>query len=243
MSMQNFDHKTAALNEAPVNNLQEKTLAEAFKSMPLIRLFLLHVFIIVLSNYSVQIPITVLGIETTVGTFTFPFVFVTTDLTVRLYGAHLARKVIFCAMFPALIASYIVGTIFSFGEYQGVHALATFSIFVFRIAMASFGAYILGQLMDILVFQRLRKLKAWWAAPSASAIVGNLLDTFTFFSIAFYKCVDPYMAENWVHIAWVDYAVKLLVCLILFVPIYGMFLAFLSKYVFRRPITGVGILN
>lgn len=241
MSSQNLDSNIPSPTDPMMN--QEGSLSAAFKNFPLIRLFLLHVFIIVLSNYTVQIPITVLGIETTVGTFTFPFVFVTTDLTVRLYGAALARKVIFCAMIPALIASYIVGTIFSFGTYQGFAALTTFSIFVFRIAMASFGAYILGQLMDIIVFQRLRKLKAWWAAPAASSVFGNLLDTFAFFSIAFYECVDPYMAANWVHLAWVDYAVKLIVCLVLFVPIYGMFLAFLSKYVFRRPISTVGLLN
>lgn len=210
---------------------------------PLRRLFLLHIFIIVLSNYAVQIPVTIFGIETTVGTFTFPFVFVTTDLTVRLYGAHMARRVIFYAMVPALILSYIVGTIFAFGEFQGIAALGTFSIFVFRIAAASFGAYLFGQLADILVFQRLRRLKQWWPAPAASSVFGNLLDTFSFFSIAFYQCVDPYMAENWVHLAWVDYAVKLIVCLALFVPIYGMFLAFLSKYVFHRPLNSVGILG
>ena len=76
--------------------------------LPLVRLFLLHIFIIVLSNYAVQIPITVLGIETTVGTFTFPFVFVTTDLTVRLYGAQLARKVIFCAMLLPVILDIMI---------------------------------------------------------------------------------------------------------------------------------------
>ena len=137
-----------------------------------------------------------LGIETTVGTFTFPFVFVTTDLTVRLYGAHKARKVIFYAMLPALVISYFVGTLFAFGQFQGFAALGTFSIFVFRIAAASFGAYIFGQLADILVFQRLRKLPRWWPAPAASSIFGNLLDTFAFFSIAFYQCVDPYMGPD-----------------------------------------------
>lgn len=212
-------------------------------SLPLKRLFLLHIFIIVISNYTVQIPITVFGIETTIGTFTFPFVFVTTDLTVRLYGADFARRVIFFAMFPALVVSYVVGTIFEFGTFQGVAALGTFSIFVFRIAAASFGAYLLGQVTDILVFQRLRKLPYWWVAPAASSVFGNLLDTFAFYSIAFYKCVDPYMAENWVALGWVDYAVKLTVCLMLFVPIYGIFLAFLSKYVFHRPLNAVGVLS
>ena len=211
--------------------------------LPLKRLFFLHVFIIVLSNYAVQIPITILGIDSTVGTFTFPFVFVTTDLTVRLYGPKLARKVVLTAMFPALVVSYFVGALFEQGVFQGFGALATFSIFVFRIAAASFGAYLLGQMADILVFQRLRMLPKWWPAPAASAVFGNMLDTAAFFFIAFYQCSVPYMAENWFNLGVVDYSFKLLVCLVIFVPIYGMFLAFLSKYVFHRPFNGVGILN
>lgn len=213
------------------------------KDFPLFRLFLLHTFIIVISNYAVQIPISVLGIETTVGTFTFPFVFVTTDLTVRLYGAQKARQVVLWAMLPALVISYFVGTLFAFGNFQGFAALGTFSIFVFRIAAASFAAYLLGQLVDILVFQRLRALAWWWPAPAASSIFGNLLDTFAFFSISFYHCVDPYMAANWVSLALVDYAVKLIVCLAIFVPIYGAFLAFLAKYVFHRSLNTVEALN
>ena len=205
------------LDCTPDKNMTQHNSTHGSMPLPLVRLFLLHIFIIVLSNYAVQIPITVLGIETTVGTFTFPFVFVTTDLTVRLYGAQLARKVIFC--------------------------LGTFSIFVFRIAAASFGAYILGQLADIFVFQKLRQLPRWWPAPAASSVFGNMLDTFAFFFIAFYQCVDPYMAENWFNLGVVDYIVKLLVCLVIFVPIYGIFLAFLSKYVFHRPLNAVGVLS
>lgn len=207
-------------------------------SFPFRSLFLLHAFIIVLSNYTVQIPITVLGVETTVGTFTFPFVFVATDLTVRLYGARSARKVIFAAMLPALILSYIVGTLFAFGEFQGFAALDDFSLFMFRIAVASFGAYLLGQLTDILVFNRLRRLKTWWIAPASSGIFGSLLDTFAFFSVAFFRCDDPYMAANWVSLAWVDYAVKVAVNLALFVPLYGMLLSFLSVYIFKRQLSG-----
>ncbi len=123
-------------------------------TFPLRKLFILHVFIIVLSNYAVQIPFTVFGLHTTWGAFTYPFIFITTDLTVRLYGATMARKVIFVAMIPALILSYIVGTIFESGNYQGLGALSVFSIFVFRIALASFGAYVLGQIADILVYCR-----------------------------------------------------------------------------------------
>ncbi len=208
---------------------------------PLTKLFCLHVFIIVLSNYAVQIPVTVLGIDTTFGTFTYPFIFLTTDLTVRLYGAIAARKVIFLAMLPALVISYFVGTLFAFGEYQGFGALTVFSIFVFRIAAASFSAYIVGQLADILVFSRLRRLKQWWPAPAASSIAGNALDTFVFYAIAFWQTTDAYMAENWVALGIVDYLVKIAASLALFVPLYGIILNALAKYVFRRPLTGIGI--
>ena len=88
-------------------------------SPTLCKLLSWHIFIIVLSNYAVQIPMNCFGITSTWGTFTYPFIFITTDLTVRIYGPHLARKVIFAAMIPALIASYFVGTLFAQGQYQG----------------------------------------------------------------------------------------------------------------------------
>ena len=203
-------------------------------SSTLYKLLMWHVFIIVLSNYAVQIPLSLFGIESTWGTFTYPFIFITTDLTVRLYGAHFARKVIFIAMFPALIASYFVGTIFAHGQFQGLNSLFIFSLFVFRIAAASFGAYVLGQIADILVFSRLRRLKQWWPAPACSSIAGNILDTFAFFFIAFYQSPDPYMAENWVSLGIVDCAVKMLCSVSLFVPLYRIVLSYLAKYVYKH---------
>ncbi|SPT69269.1 Inner membrane protein yhhQ [Anaerobiospirillum thomasii] len=205
-------------------------------TFPLRKLFILHVFIIVLSNYAVQIPFTVFGLHTTWGAFTYPFIFITTDLTVRLYGATMARKVIFVAMIPALILSYIVGTIFESGNYQGLGALSVFSIFVFRIALASFGAYVLGQIADILVFSRLRKLRQWWIAPSASSVAGNLLDTFAFFFIAFYQTTDAFMAAHWIELAWFDYFVKILACLMIFIPIYGVMLSLIARYILKKPL-------
>lgn len=211
-------------------------------NFPVKRLFLLHVFIIVISNYTVQIPIEIFNIESTVGTFTFPFVFITTDLTVRIFGSTKARYVIFYAMIPALIISYIIGTIFEHGHYQGIENLSSFSLFVFRIAAASFGAYVLGQLLDITVFQRLRQLPQWYLAPAASSIVGNMLDTFTFYFVSFYRCDDPYMAANWVSLGIVDYIVKLIVCLVLFVPIYGIFLSFIAKVFFKCNINNLRVM-
>ena len=209
-------------------------------SPTLCKLLSWHIFIIVLSNYAVQIPMNCFGITSTWGTFTYPFIFITTDLTVRIYGPHLARKVIFAAMIPALIASYFVGTLFAQGQYQGLTSLTDFSMFVFRISAASFSAYVIGQIADILVFSRLRRLKQWWPAPACSSVAGNILDTFVFFSVAFYQSPDPFMAANWVNIGIFDCTVKILCNVVLFVPLYGLILSYLAKFVFKRPLTAIG---
>jgi hypothetical protein len=183
-----------------------------------------HILVIIASNYLVQLPMTLFGWHTTWGAFSFPFIFLATDLTVRLLGKGPARKVIARVMLPALVASYAVSVIFHDGAFGGFAALATFNLFVFRIALGSFLAYVLGQLLDIQVFDRLRRLRHWWIAPVASTVFGSLADTFAFFSIAFWHSDDPFMAANWVEIASVDYGVKLAVSLVLFVPLYGVLL-------------------
>ncbi|WP_372868690.1 7-cyano-7-deazaguanine/7-aminomethyl-7-deazaguanine transporter, partial [Pseudomonas sp.] len=146
-----------------------------------------HMLIIIASNYLVQLPMTLLGWQTTWGAFSFPFIFLATDLTVRLLGKGPARQVIARVMLPALVVSYGVSVLFQSGSFAGVSALLAFNLFVARIALASFLAYVLGQLLDIQVFDRLRNLRHWWVAPAASTVLGNLLDTFAFFSIAFWQ--------------------------------------------------------
>jgi len=188
-----------------------------------------HIFIITASNYLVQMPFTLWGIESTWGSLTFPFVFLATDLTVRIFGAALARKIIFAVMWPALLVSYCVSIVFQNGSYQGVLGLWTFNDFVGRIALASFLAYALGQCLDISVFNRLRQLKAWWIAPSAAIFVGNALDTAVFFGVAFYQSSDAFMAANWVNLGLVDYGIKLAFSLAVFIPLYGVLLAYLSR--------------
>jgi queuosine precursor transporter len=193
----------------------------------LIRLSLFHVLIIAASNYLVQLPMSLFGLHTTWGAFTFPFIFLATDLTVRIFGAELARRIILVVMLPALLVSYVLGVMFFDGQYQGAGPLVQFNLFVARIACASFMAYLLGQILDVSVFNRLRQLKAWWVAPVASTLVGNLLDTMAFFSIAFWRSPDAFMAEHWIEIASVDYAVKLIISIGLFVPAYGVLLRYL----------------
>lgn len=163
------------------------------------------------------------------GAFTFPFIFLATDLTVRIFGASMARKIIFLVMIPALALSYLLSVMFFEGNFQGMAALNDINWFVARIAIASFTAYLLGQIMDVQVFNRLRQLKQWWIAPTASTLFGNALDTVAFFAIAFWHSPDPFMAQHWQEIALVDYGVKLLISLGLFVPMYGVLLNWLVK--------------
>lgn len=190
-------------------------------------LVVFHLVIIASSNYLVQLPFTVFGFHTTWGAFTFPFIFLATDLTVRIFGAALARRIIFAVMVPSLLISYVLSVLFYQGEFQGLGHLNEFNLFVARIAAASFMAYLLGQILDIHVFNRLRQTKQWWVAPSCSTLFGNAIDTLAFFAIAFYNSPDAFMAENWVEIALVDYAFKLVISLGLFVPMYGVLLNYI----------------
>ncbi|MGM0615305.1 MAG: 7-cyano-7-deazaguanine/7-aminomethyl-7-deazaguanine transporter [Pseudomonadota bacterium] len=187
-----------------------------------------HIFIIAASNYLVQLPFVLFGWHTTWGAFSFPFIFLATDLTVRLFGKEPARAIVMRVMLPALFISYLVSVIFPRGEFAGLGAVGEWNVFVARIALASFLAYIVGQLLDVQVFDRLRKM-AWWVAPVCSTVLGNLADTAVFFSAAFYHSPDPFMAANWIEIASVDYVIKLMVSLIFFLPLYGVLLAWLTR--------------
>lgn len=188
-----------------------------------------HLVVIASSNYLVQLPFILFGFHTTWGAFTFPFIFLATDLTIRIFGASVARKIIFLVMFPALMLTYLISMLFFNGHWLGFSALAEANIFIARIALASFCAYLVGQLMDIFLFNGLRKNQHWWLAPSVAAIFGNMMDTAVFFSIAFYRSNDLFMASNWVEIAMVDYSFKLFICGLFFLPLYGILINGLVK--------------
>ncbi|MEO5788221.1 MAG: 7-cyano-7-deazaguanine/7-aminomethyl-7-deazaguanine transporter [Gelidibacter sp.] len=183
-----------------------------------------HIVIVASSNYLVQFPITVFGFKATWGAFTFPFIFLATDLTVRLFGARLGRRIIFYAMFPALVVSYLITVGFRHGTWLGFESFLHFDLFVARIAIASFSAYVVGQILDVYVFNKLRQHKQWWHAPTASAIFGNFMDTFVFFIIAFYKSSDAYLSENLFEIATVDYIFKMVINALFFLPLYKVIL-------------------
>ena len=195
----------------------------------LVWLSLFHLLVITSSNFLVQLPISIFGFHTTWGAFSFPFIFLATDLTVRIFGAPLARRIIFAVMIPALIISYGISALFYMGEWQGFAALGTFNLFVARIAAASFMAYALGQILDVHVFNRLRQNRRWWLAPTASTLFGNVSDTLAFFFIAFWRSPDPFMAAHWGEIATVDYCFKVLISIVFFLPMYGVLLNMLLK--------------
>lgn len=202
-------------------------------------LTLTHIFLITLSNYLVQHPVTLFRWQSTWSAFCFPFIFIVSDLTVRFYGYRLARSIVAQAMFPALIISYLMTTSFDNGHWQGFTSIAHFNQIAGRIALASFSAYLAGQLLDIMVFRQLRKLNQWWAAPAGSAIIGNLADTFIFFSVAFYASQNTFMATHWVSIAEVDYIMKLVINIILFLPLYGVLLAVICRIGQRFSVTSI----
>lgn len=187
-------------------------------------LVFLHIVIIVLANFLTQFPFPVFGFFTTYGAFMFPFIFLITDLTVRLMGASKARRVIFIVSIPVIFISWFVSSVFYEGHWQGVSAASLMNFFMLRIALASFAAYCFGQLVDIFVFNKLRQNCKWYVAPAASMTFGNLIDSVLFFFIAFYASPNPVLAEHWFEIALFDTVFKAGLSLLFLLPAYGTLL-------------------
>ncbi len=180
--------------------------------VPVAKLWVFHIGVLVVSNYLVQFPVTVGAITFTWAMFTFPLVILATDLTVRLLGRTDARAVVALAYLPAILISVYLAD--------------------WRIGIASGTAYLVGQLLDIFVFQRIReRTTAWWAAPTVATLFSNVIDTYTFYGIAFHNSADPYMAENWFRIANVDLTFKMIVSVLIILPIYGLVLSYALRKV------------
>ena len=196
-----------------------KFLNNVDKSM-LWKLVLLHVVVITVSNALVAIPVEIFGIKLTWAAFTFPLVVLATDLTVRLLGKTIARSTIALAYPLAIIGSILV--VMAEGAPQSVAV---------RIGFASATAYAIGTMLDVYVFQHLREKwsKQWWLAPAVSTIAANVIDTYTFFYVAFNNSADEYMAANWVEIAGSQTVLKIAVGLIIFLPAYGVLLNYLKR--------------
>lgn len=188
------------------------------KSM-MLKLALLHVIVITVSNALVSIPVEIAGVKLTWAAFTFPLVVLATDLTVRMLGKGIARATIAAAYPFAIIGSILV--VLAEGAPTSV---------ALRIGFASATAYAIGTLLDVYVFQWIREnmTKQWWAAPAVSTIAANIIDTYSFFFVAFNNSADEYMAANWMEIAGSQTVLKIVVGLIVFLPAYGVLLRYLN---------------
>lgn len=185
----------------------------------LLKLVALHVVVITVSNALVAIPVEIFGIKLTWAAFTFPLVVLATDLTVRMLGKNIARSTIAAAYPLAIIGS--IAVVMLEGAPQSV---------ALRIGFASATAYAIGTLLDVYVFQYLREnwSKQWWLAPAVSTVAANIIDTYTFFWVAFNNSADEYMAANWMEIAGSQVVIKIAVGLIVFLPAYGVLLRYLN---------------
>ena len=190
------------------------------------RLSIVHICLIAISNLLVQYPFSILGYQTTWGAFTYPLIFIMTDLTTRLTSKDMARKIIFQSMLPGLIISYVITSAIETHQILDFYHIHLMPL---RIAFACFIAYTLGQLLDITVFQRYRNSSTWWLAPFLSTAVGNILDTLLFFSIAFYHAPNAFLSQHWPEIAATDMFFKIIISVIAFVPLYGILLSWIKN--------------
>jgi hypothetical protein len=186
----------------------------------LMKLVILHVAVIVVSNALVGIPVEIFGVKLTWAAFTFPLVVIATDLTVRLLGKQIARSTIAVAYPFAIIGS--IAVVLLEGAPTSV---------ALRIGFASATAYAIGTMLDVYVFQHIREKWSnnWWLAPAVSTVAANIIDTYTFFFTAFSGSANEYMAANWMEIAGSQTILKIFVGLIIFLPAYGVLLNQLQK--------------
>ena len=157
--------------------------------------------VVLSSNFFVQFPVNYYGLNEilTYGAFTYPVAFLITDLANRSFGKVIARKIVYFGFILGIGFTVLFST--DFADYISI-----------RIAVASGVAFLTAQLLDVQIFDRLRE-KKWFIAPLTSSMIGSTIDTFLFFSIAFYSTGIP-----WVTLSLGDLSVKILVALIMLIP-------------------------
>ena len=170
--------------------------------------------IVLVSNFLVQFPVNYLGLSEilTYGAFSYPVAFLITDLANRSYGKIKARNIVFFG--------FIIGVAFTYYFRE---------IIPIRIAIGSGTAFLVAQLIDINIFDKLRNNLRWYLAPLASSIVGSTIDTFLFFSISFYGTSVP-----WVSLSFGDLAVKLFVALVMLIPFRLLLNTFREDYLYKN---------
>ena len=157
--------------------------------------------IVLASNFLVQYPVKYYGLQDilTYGAFSYPVAFLITDLANRSYGKTAAKKIVYIGFSIGVSFTLLFST--NFADFISI-----------RIAIGSGTAFIVAQLLDVQIFDKLRN-KRWFIAPLGSSVIGSTIDTFLFFSIAFYATGIP-----WISLSFGDLAVKLTVALIMLLP-------------------------
>ena len=157
--------------------------------------------VVLSSNYLVQFPVNYYGLNQilTYGAFSYPVAFLITDLANRSYGKIVARKIVYFGFFLGIGFTVLFSTNFA-------------DLISIRIAIGSGVAFLTAQLLDVQIFDNLRK-KKWFVAPLTSSLFGSTVDTFLFFSISFYGTGIP-----WFTLALGDLTVKIIVALIMLIP-------------------------
>ena len=169
------------------------------------KLFLLLSFlmgvVVLSSNFLVQFPVNKYGLSEilTYGAFSYPVAFLITDLANRSFGKNVARKIVYLGFSLGIGFTVLFST--DFADYISI-----------RIAIGSGVAFLSAQLLDVQIFDKLRK-KKWFIAPLTSSMIGSTVDTFLFFSISFYATGVP-----WITLSIGDLTVKILVALIMLIP-------------------------
>ena len=168
------------------------------------KLFLLSLMmgaVVLTSNYLVQFPINHYGLEEllTYGALSYPIAFLITDLANRSYGRIVARKIVYTGFVIGISFTLLFSTNFA-------------DLISIRIVIGSGTAFLVAQLLDVQIFDNLRK-KKWYIAPLTSSIIGSTVDTFLFFSISFYSTGIP-----WFTLSLGDLAVKIFITLIMLIP-------------------------
>ncbi|MDC3065422.1 queuosine precursor transporter [Candidatus Pelagibacter sp.] len=157
--------------------------------------------VVLASNYLVQFPIKHYGLEEilTYGAFSYPIAFLITDLANRSFGKIVARKIVYIGFAIGISFTLLFSTNFT-------------DLISIRIAIGSGTAFLVAQLLDVQIFDKLRK-KEWFVAPLTSSLIGSTIDTFIFFSISFYGT-----GISWITLSLGDLSVKIFVALMMLIP-------------------------
>ena len=168
--------------------------------------------VVLSSNFLVQFPVNYYGLNEilTYGAFSYPIAFLITDLSNRRYGKKVTKKIVYLGFFLGVSLTFYFSTNFS-------------DLISIRIAFASGIAFLTAQLIDVYIFDKLRK-QTWFWAPLTSSLIGSSIDTFLFFSIAFYGT-----NINWLTLSFGDLLVKIFIALLMLIP-FRLLLNYINEF-------------